>query len=109
MYKINPLFLEEVIKLDPSKVETYLKNPSTREILMKAKSRIHKNPYLRDKFYDVTTLYHMTPSNKVNSIKKTGLLPKVGEQVKSFMGDREIDPLVYTTEKKPYMNYAKRI
>jgi len=105
-YQLNPLslLLSEAIKLDPSKVETYLKDPATRAMLLKAKSKIHKNPYLRNKFYDITTLYHMTPSDRVESIKKTGLIPRVGEQVKNFMGDKKIDPLVYTTEKKPYMS-----
>lgn len=111
MYQINPLLLE-AIKLDPSKVNSYLKNPKTKKILMQAKSRIHKNPYLRNKFYDVTTLYHMTPSSNVNSIKKMGLTPKNGKLVSRATDSKtkHIAKLVYTMDDpenlKNYFRYV---
>lgn len=74
MYRINPLFLEEAIKLHPSNIETYLNDPATRSILMKAKSKIHRNPYLRDKFYDIVSLTHQTNRSNVPSIMKHGIL-----------------------------------
>lgn len=77
MYQINPLLeslILEAIKLDPSKVDTYLKDPATKKILMQAKRRILRNPHLRDKFFDVTTLTHQTNKSNVPSIMKQGIL-----------------------------------
>ena len=102
MYQINPLL--EAIKLDPSKIDSYLKNPETKKLLLQAKSRIHKNPYLRNKFYDIVNLTHQTNRSNVPSIMKQGILRSksglAGTDTSAMIERGLLDPkkskLVYT-------------
>ena len=104
MYQFNPLFLEEFTKLDPSKIETYLKDPVTRKMLMNAKTKIHKNPFLRDKFYDIVSLTHQTNRQNLPSIYKHGILRSksasqgtdTAQMIKRGFLDPEKAKVVYT-------------
>ena len=71
---INYDILIEAIKLDPKNIQSQLQNPEVQKLLKSAKSRIHRNPYLRDKFYDIVSLTHQTNRANVPSIMKSGIL-----------------------------------
>lgn len=98
---INFDILMEAIKLDPTNIQSQLHDPKIQKVLKMAKSRIHKNPYLRNKFYDVQTLYHMTPSSNLKSIYKNGIVPKNGKLVSDVVTKKQtglLPRLVYTMD-----------
>ena len=88
-----------------------LNDPKYAKLIKQVKSRIHKNPYLRDKFYGVHTLYHMTPSSNLKSIYKNGIVPKNGKLISRATNNQtdSIPRLVYTMDNpeklKRYFKY----